>query len=70
MATGVVLDPLAQAKAKELKLALALDFGVDANQKEIIAAAVYGATAAQLVGMLMTFTKEKAARDGDADAEA
>jgi hypothetical protein len=68
MATGVVLDPLAIGKAQDLKTALAAEYGVEASQKEIIAAAVHGATAAQLVGMLMEFTKAKAARDGAASA--
>lgn len=62
MATGVVLDPLAQASAEALKTALEADFGVEATQKDIVSALVYCATAPQLVGMLIAFTKAKAAR--------
>jgi len=69
MATGVVLDPDAQARAKALKTALAKDFGVAASERDIVSAAVYGATAAQLVGMLLELTKIRAARDESADAQ-
>lgn len=63
MATGVVLDPLAQTQAEALKAALQSDFGLDASQKDIVSAAVYGATAPQLAGMLIAFTKAKSARE-------
>jgi hypothetical protein len=63
MATGVVLDALTQSHADEVMKALKADFGVDTTQKEFVSAAVFGMTAAQMVGMLIAFTKAKAARD-------
>ena len=70
MPTGVKLDPLAQARVQPLILALQKGFGVETNQKDIVSALVYGATAAQLVGMLAEFSKARAARDAAAQAEA
>jgi hypothetical protein len=63
MATGVILDSLAQARVEPLRTALQRDFGVDTTQKELINALVFGATAAQAVGMLSAFTRARAARD-------
>jgi hypothetical protein len=63
MPTSVVLDPLAQARVNPLISALKRDFGVETTQKDIVSSLVYGATAAQLVGMLAEFSKARAARD-------
>ncbi len=61
MATGVVLHPLAVAQAKPLKAALKADFGLDASERDILSAIVYCATAPQVAGMLIAFTRAKAA---------
>jgi hypothetical protein len=61
MATGIVLHPLARERLQELQTALQSEFGVDATHRDIVAAAVHGATPAQLAGMLIEFTKAKAA---------
>ena len=68
MATGVVLDPLAQERLKPLQTALQKDFGLEANQKDVVSALVYSASAAVAVGMLIEFTKAKAVRD-EAEAD-
>jgi hypothetical protein len=61
MATGIILHPLAQERLQELQTALQSQFGVDASHRDLVAAAVHGATPAQLVGMLIEFTKAKVA---------
>jgi hypothetical protein len=61
MATGHVLHPLAQKRLKALQMELKKEFGVETSQREIVSAAVHGATAAHLVGMLNAFVKAKAA---------
>jgi hypothetical protein len=63
MATGVILDALAQERVQPLLTALAKDFGMGATQKDLINALVYGATSGQAFGMLAEFTKAKTARD-------
>ena len=63
MATGVVLDDLAQARVKPLQLALERDFGMTATQKDLINGLVFAATAAQAAGMISAFIKARATRD-------
>lgn len=62
--TTVRLHPLAADSAKRLMAELEAEYGRDASREEIVAAVVYGASAAQLVGMLIAFTKAAAAQDG------
>ena len=61
MATGIVIHPLAQQRLEPLKTALQKDFGIEASHLDILSAAVHGATAAYLAGMLIAFNKAKAA---------
>lgn len=61
MATGYVIHPLAQQRLEPLKAALQKDFGIEASHRDILAAAVHGATPAYLAGMLIAFNKAKAA---------
>jgi len=63
MATGVILDPLAQSRVQAVLLALEREFGVESNQKQIVNALVYGATPGQLVGMIFEFKRAQAVRD-------
>jgi hypothetical protein len=60
MATTVRIQPAAEEPLKRLKTALESEEGHKATQEEIVAALVWGTTAAQAAGMLLAFTRETA----------
>jgi hypothetical protein len=63
MASTTRLHPVAQARLKELQLALKRDFGVKASGDDITSALVSEASVPQLVGMLIAFNKHAAANE-------
>lgn len=60
MATSIPLHPLAQRRLKELKAALEQEFGIEASERTIVSAAVFGTTAPALVGMHGAFVRARA----------
>jgi hypothetical protein len=57
MANSTRLHPLAVDAAKELRLALAREYGMGASREVLVAALLVGTTPEQAVGMLMAFAK-------------
>jgi hypothetical protein len=60
MATTVRLHPVADEALKRLRTALESEEGRKATQEEIVAALVWGTSAAQAAGMLTAFTRAAA----------
>lgn len=63
MPTSIPLDPLAEEALKRLKERLERDEGRSASGRQIVSALIYGATPAQTAGMLIAFTRARAAAD-------
>lgn len=61
MATSVPLDPLAEEALKQLQARLENEEGRSASARQIVSALIYGVTPAQAAGMLISFTRARAA---------
>lgn len=72
MPTSIPLDPLAEDALKRLQSKLESEEGHSASGRQIVSALIYGATPAQTTGMLIAFTRDRAAasrrRDDEPDA--
>lgn len=61
MPTSVPLDPLAEEALTRLKARLEKEEGRSASNREVVSALIYGATPAQTAGMIISFTRARAA---------
>lgn len=70
MATSHPLHPLAEKRIKALQRELEGGFGNTDSERKIVNALVYGATAAQTVGMLEAFAKARISYNASPEGQA
>ena len=69
MAKTVRLSPDVQGPLKGLVQAIKEDYGLAATQESVVAAMVHEVTVGQAAGMLMAYTKHRAATEQDDDSD-